>query len=59
MKGNRKGEHEEKVEDVRRYIEKGYGITQIMDITGMSDNEINSIRRKLNEKHRKEYNDII
>jgi len=59
MKNNKKGEYEAKVESVRRYIEKGYGMTQMMDITGMSADEINSIRRKLDTKHKKEYNDMI
>ena len=59
MVKNKKGEHEAKVESVRRYLEKGYGMTQMMDITGMTADEINSIRRKLEMKHKKEYNDMI
>jgi F0F1-type ATP synthase beta subunit len=54
-----KGEHEEVVERIRYCLQKGYGMTEIMNITGMDEAEINSIREKSERKHKQEYNDMI
>lgn len=54
-----KGEHEEAVERIRYCLQNGYGMTEIMNITGMSEAVINSIREKSERKQKQEYNDMI
>ncbi len=55
--GFNKGEYEEAVEQVRACVQQGLSTRQIVQQTNLSQEQIGQIKRKLDLKKEKEYND--
>ncbi|WP_461206288.1 hypothetical protein [Clostridium sp. DL1XJH146] len=55
--GFNKGEYEDAVEQVRACMQQGYSMRQMVQQTNLSQEQIGNIKRKLEMKNEKEYND--
>lgn len=44
----RKGEYEEAAERAKELLDKGVGITEIISVTGLSEDRINKLHKKMN-----------
>lgn len=50
VKGFKKGQYEEAAEKAKELIDKGIGITDIISMTGLTEERINKLHTKMNKK---------
>lgn len=48
-----KGQHEEEVENVKDFLDRGMGYIEIKDLTSLNEEEIININNDIREKNRK------